>query len=226
MNAYYNLGVVYDRQRNIEKAIQYYKKAIEMDSSYGVAYANLGDSYYTQGDFADATAHYSKAFKIDINTIGTDRHIYWGFALENLDKFDEAVQHYNKASQMDFDQLRRIISAGQYYDIVNKTKIAEITNKYNAEEANGLNHRAWVYANTKIPDLFKPREAIQLATKAVELTNWKNATFIATLADAYYSNEQYQNAIETIKRALALEPDNKEFQKKLKKFESTLSNIR
>jgi len=40
--ANHNLGVVYGSRDEIEKSVEYFKKAVEIDSEYALAYFNLG----------------------------------------------------------------------------------------------------------------------------------------------------------------------------------------
>ncbi len=45
----FNLGVLYDKSKNFEKAIAAYEKAISIKADYGDAYFNLGVLYFNQG---------------------------------------------------------------------------------------------------------------------------------------------------------------------------------
>ena len=47
-------------------------------------------------------------------------------------------------------------------------------------------------------------EAVQLATRACQLTNYNNPVFLATLGTAYASAGRFPEAIDTAKKAIAL----------------------
>src|SRR5271165_6617056 len=81
-----------------------------------------------------------------------------------------------------------------------------------------FNNLAWLYATASDPRLRNPSLALRYALKAVELTDAKDAGVLDTLAEAYYVNGDYENAIQTEKKALALEPKDS-FRTSLQKYE-------
>jgi hypothetical protein len=64
-----------------------------------------------------------------------------------------------------------------------------------------LKNLAWNLAASPRRDLRNGREAVQLASKAVELTDQQQAVFIETLAAAYAEDGQFAKAVETAKQA-------------------------
>ncbi len=58
-NAYVSLGLAYGRAGKWEKAIESYKKATWVDSSYAVAYYGLGGAYVKIGDTESALKQHS-----------------------------------------------------------------------------------------------------------------------------------------------------------------------
>ena len=63
-----------------------------------------------------------------------------------------------------------------------------------------------------------PKAALEHAQRAVDLTQGKQGDFIDTLAEAHFANGDYQQAVEIQKKALALEPDNKELQEHMARY--------
>ncbi len=88
------------------------------------------------------------------------------------------------------------------------------------ENAGILNNLAWFYATT--PEPFKnPSEAIELAEKAAEIN--PEAHVLDTLAEAYYVNGMYAEAIEAIDQAIAKGgPEMAHYIKQKQKFELAL----
>lgn len=64
-----------------------------------------------------------------------------------------------------------------------------------------LNNLAWSLAVNPRRELRNGREAVQLASKAVELTGQQRAVFIGTLAAAYAEDGQFAKAVEMAKKA-------------------------
>jgi serine/threonine-protein kinase len=86
------------------------------------------------------------------------------------------------------------------------------------KSAEAHNNLAWLYATSEDPRYRNPRKALEHATVAVELTNWKEPTFIDTLAEAFYVNNSFDEAVSTQAKALKLDPDNREFKEHMEKY--------
>ena len=82
------------------------------------------------------------------------------------------------------------------------------------------NNLGWLHATAKDPKFRDPKKAIECAKKAVEGSQGKEPGYLDTLAEAYYSNREYDKAILTIRKAISLEPDNEYYKEQLKKFEN------
>jgi 4-amino-4-deoxy-L-arabinose transferase-like glycosyltransferase len=93
---------------------------------------------------------------------------------ENEGKIEEAIQHYRIA--LDVDSNNPVV----------------------------LNNLAWMLATASRSELRNGEEAVQLATKAVELTDRRIPLFIGTLAAAYAEAGEFSNAVEMAQTARAL----------------------
>jgi len=80
-----------------------------------------------------------------------------------------------------------------------------------------LNNLAWLYA-TSPPPYFHPDNALKLALEAAALES--QPYILDTLAEAYYANDRYQEALAASRKALTKDPQNRDyFLKQLEKFE-------
>jgi tetratricopeptide (TPR) repeat protein len=59
--AYYNAAIVFKRENNLDKAIEWYKKAIEVNPRYSYALNNLGNIYKTRLQYEEAIKCYKQA---------------------------------------------------------------------------------------------------------------------------------------------------------------------
>jgi hypothetical protein len=94
------------------------------------------------------------------------------------------------------------------------------------DDSSGLNGVAWLYATSSDPSVRNPQKALEYAVKAVAATEEKDAAVLDTLAESYYVNGQYGKAVETERKALALQPGDPLkglLQKSLKKYEDAAS---
>ena len=102
--------------------------------------------------------------------------------------FAEAVQHYKQALQIE---------------------------PKNAESHNNL---AWLYATCDDPRWRNPRAALEHARQAVELTQWKEAGFIDTLAEANFASGCFEEAVRIQVLALQLDPRDPELQEHMLRY--------
>jgi Zn-dependent protease with chaperone function len=71
-----------------------------------------------------------------------------------------------------------------------------------------INNLAWLYA-TAPPPHFKPEKALKLALQAAELD--PQPYVLDTLAESYYVNGYYEEALEAIEHAIAEKPENRDY---------------
>jgi len=84
-----------------------------------------------------------------------------------------------------------------------------------------LNNLAWILATAQDTTLLDYPKALTLAKQAVGIE--RSPTFLDTLAEAYYVNGFYDQALETSKEALQKASKNREyFARQMKKFEKGL----
>lgn len=88
----------------------------------------------------------------------------------------------------------------------------------NPHDPEALNNLAWLYATCDEPGCREPTKAMVYAITAAAL---KPVPYtLDTLAESYYANGLHDKAIDAIKRALAMKPDDRAYYEgQLKKFE-------
>jgi tetratricopeptide (TPR) repeat protein len=82
----------------IEKAVEAYRKAIELNPGAAGALVNLGTIYYRQRKYDEAERHYLKAIEVDANY--PLAHYNLGNLYDEQGDFTRAEQHYTTALQL------------------------------------------------------------------------------------------------------------------------------
>ncbi len=89
------------------------------------------------------------------------------------------------------------------------------------DNAMALNNLAWLYATSKDSRFFRPEKALELALQAAEIS--QEAHILDTLAESYYANGRYAEALKTGKQALSLATEDRAYyRRQLKKFEEAM----
>jgi tetratricopeptide (TPR) repeat protein len=97
--AHFTLGGFYFGQQDLPKAIEHYRKAIELAPDYSPAYNILGYAYRQSGDYTSA----EQAFKKYVDLIPGDPNPYDSYAelLLKMGRFDESIARYRQALEID-----------------------------------------------------------------------------------------------------------------------------
>jgi tetratricopeptide (TPR) repeat protein len=96
---YNNLAVILTLQGEVNEAVKWHEKAIQMDSGNAEAYYNIANILLSQGKFDEAVVEYEKA--LSINPKYLKSHTNLAVALMQSGRFDEAISHLQKAIELE-----------------------------------------------------------------------------------------------------------------------------
>ena len=167
--AHFNLGGYYFGQQDFPKAIEQYKEAAELNSSYSPVFNILGYAYRQNGDFANA----EQAFKKYIELIPNDPNPYDSYAelLLKMGKFDQSIEQYQKALAVDqnFVNSHSGIAAALMYQGKPAEAAAELEKLSGKARTDG-ERRTALFAETVVAaDNGKIQDAIALVDKQYAL---------------------------------------------------------
>jgi Tfp pilus assembly protein PilF len=99
VEAYNNLGIIYQMTGDVDRAFGAYQKATEINPRYEKGYNNLGILLLLKGRDEEALEAFRKALAINPNSIET--HINLGTLFKKKGQWDEAIESYQKALAID-----------------------------------------------------------------------------------------------------------------------------
>lgn len=202
--SYLNLGNFYARKGKLNNAISNYSKAIEMDPEIIEAYTHRGMVYMDTGKSDLAIHDFTRA--IDLKPM--DRHLYFNRGIIYLSKaeYDLAISDYSRAIEIDpahpdtyYHRGFALKHKGQYGPaIADYAKAIELSPSHPLY----YNNLAWVLATCPDGSFRDGERAVYLAEQALELE--ETDAFMDTLAAAYAEIGDFQKAIKTATKAIAL----------------------
>ena len=203
--AYYNLGTARLSQNQIENAIAAFRQAIEIRPDYAEAHNNLGGLLDSTGNPAEAALSYRLALQFEPTHAGA--HYNLANALMYQGSVDEAIMHYRDAlaaTPNDADVHNNLGRA-----LTTKRTWVEAVAEYrralalNPDLTPSLVDLAWLLATAPDDSVRDAREALVLIQRAGGQVGLEHPTVLDTLAAAYASNGQFEQAVATARTAAA-----------------------
>ena len=201
-DAYYNMGILLQKQNKMEEAIGAYKKALSIKPDYANAYTNMGNAFKSQRKFEEAIEVYKKALSIKPDYAEVYNNI--GIALQQKGNLEEAIGAYKKALSIKPDYAEASFNTG--IALQEQGELEEAIKSY--KKAVSIKPEdAGVYNNIGIvlQKQNKMKEAVKSYKKALSIK--------PDYAEAYYNTGialQEQNKLElsikAYKKALSINP--------------------
>jgi rhomboid protease GluP len=193
------LGTYHLTQRQYDQAIQEFQEAIRLSGGDDHARLGLGLAYQLKGDPQKAQAIFESVLGSNPSNAAGQKllaanHVLLADLCAKQKLYPDAIKNYLEALRLMPDL------------------------------ADAHNNLAWLYATCDDQRYRNPKSALEHAQKAVQLTDWKEGESIDTLAEAHFVNGNFEQAVETQKKALALEPGNAELQEHMERYRKAASS--
>jgi tetratricopeptide (TPR) repeat protein len=196
-------------RKELDKAVADYSEAIRLDPKYVAAYIGRGAAWRNSRKFDKAIADYSEAIWLDPLAVAAyhERGLLWHAKKE----YEKAIIDYDLEIRLDPQNAPAYTSRGLAWNA--KGRYEKALADFNAaveldpKSACAASGQAWVWATCPDARYRDGREAMAAATRACELTGWKQACSLSALAAACAETGDHERAASWQTKANALESD-------------------
>ena len=228
--AYQYRGAAFILTGNYDNAINDFTRALQINPTNSEAMCNRAGAYRCKRDFDSAINDLNNALRLN----PTNNVAYKSRADSYSEKgeFEKAITDWNEGLRLGPNDAQALAVRGYAYSKTSQFKKA-VQDYHEAiqldpQSDRALNNLAWLRATCPSAEMCNGKEAVELATKACELTNWNRWDWIDTLAAALAEAGDFKNAIKYEKQAMetssATEPYRKEMQRCLSLYEKQQPN--
>jgi tetratricopeptide (TPR) repeat protein len=200
------LGDIEFRQNHFPQSQKHYQQALRLEPGNFAAGYGLGCVYVATRRFQEAEAALLKVISIEKRR--PEAYFQLGVAQTALGKADEAVSSLWHAVEMlpssalyRYHLAAALQAAGRKSEALNAY---EETLRLKRDFPEPLNNLAWILAADPDPAIRNGPRAVELAERACDLTQHREALLIGTLAAAYAEAGRFPDAIATAQKAIDL----------------------
>ena len=111
----YSKGIEASKKENYEKAISYFKKALEVDSLFAFAWDNIGLCYRKLSKYDEAIYAYNRSLNLD--AIGQMPLLNIAVAYKYKKEYDKAISAYERLAELDPKNPEVFYGIGQIYSV-------------------------------------------------------------------------------------------------------------
>lgn len=188
--------------------------ALSVTENNAVMHYSLGNAFRSSGKLDEAVAQYRHALRIESNHSRAHGNLANALLLQT--RLEEAIEHYRQAVQLDPNYVNARYNLG--LALSKQGKFTEAIMQYRhvlaleSDNAAALNSIAWILCTHPDKKQGDSDQAIALAKRAAELTQYNKAEILDTLATAYAEAGQFDKAAEISRSALKLALDGQNYE--------------
>jgi tetratricopeptide (TPR) repeat protein len=222
--AYYNRGVACGEKGQYEKAIEDYTKAIELDPQDANAYCNRAFAYGGKGQYDKAIADCTEAIELDPQCAMAYRNR--GFAYHRTGQYHAAIRDWTKAIELEPENAWFYYLRADAHHMKHEwdAAIGDYSKAIDLDPscAAAYNNRGWLLATSPLQQFRDGARAKEDATRACELTAWRDIAVMDTLAAACAELADFKAAVRWQAKAVEMAPEAEkpDYQERLRLYQT------
>jgi tetratricopeptide (TPR) repeat protein len=201
-----NRGCILIQKKEFEKSLLDFDEAIRVAPNDVQPYIDRGSAHREMKDYERAIDDFNRAIQLHPSEAPA---YYWrGTAWAAQSKHLRAIADYDEAVRRDpyyvsaYHQRALSWNAVREYEkaIADYNKCVRLDQEF----APAYRGRAWTWATCPVAKFRDSQQAVESATKACELSNWKDVSSITVLAAAYAEARDFASAVKWQEQAVGL----------------------
>lgn len=154
--SYYGVAILYDNKKRYDKAVHWYKKALDKDDCFIPAWFFLANAMYELGNKHEAIDCYKKVIQLDSSNFWAYNNT--GSIYEELDMNTEALRYFRKALEIVPGQHKALFNIGV---VLSKMGYDDKACEYYWESIRDNNRYPYSFLNLSL--LYKKEEKLDRA---------------------------------------------------------------
>ena len=197
-----DLGSIYLKNGNMKNALRYLKVAQTRNNNMHIVFNNLGVASEKAGKDKQALKFWKQA--LEKNPGLPETHVNMGVVYEKMGQKKKAIAVYQKALELDKTNAMAHYNLGVIYakekDYPKAIDEWETALKFDRKDESILNSLAWGYEK-----LGKRKKALAKLKQSIKLSPYDSKTHFSS-GRIKYDLEDFDEAIESFKKAVQLDP--------------------